>query len=200
MDDAGTVRIGIAEREAAVTALGEHFAAGRLDPGEYETRVEAATAARSRADLLPLFADLPGPHPPAVVAGSPRPGTLPDDLRAALAAEGLLFLAEDLDAAMAYRRYRTPRQRIFRQTVPVRGAVAVTRLRLVVWAAAAKRVDLAFADARWDAALTVTVDRAGRLHIVGRVDPFHPDRSGRIEYRFATPQARAVADLVHASR
>jgi hypothetical protein len=57
------VRIGFVEREAAAAALGGHFAAGRLDPGEYASRVEAATAARNRADLVPLFADLPGPNP-----------------------------------------------------------------------------------------------------------------------------------------
>jgi hypothetical protein len=203
VDDAGTVRIGYAEREAAVAALGEHLAAGRLDPDEYSSRVEAATAARSRAELVPLFADLPRPNAvpvtPAVMA-EPRPGTLPDDLRATLAADGLLFWAEDLDGTMTYRRYRASGHRIFRRTVKMRGAVAVTRQRLVVWAAAAKRVDLAFADARWDSALTIAVDRSGRLRIVAWVGPFHPDRSGRIEYRFTTPHAREVVDLVHASR
>ncbi len=56
-----TVRIGTAERERASEALGEHFAAGRLDTGELETRLRGAYAARTRADLDILFADLPGP-------------------------------------------------------------------------------------------------------------------------------------------
>jgi TM2 domain-containing membrane protein YozV len=53
------VRIGNAEREAAVRELGEHYATGRLDATEYEERTTAAYAARTADDLEPLFADLP---------------------------------------------------------------------------------------------------------------------------------------------
>jgi hypothetical protein len=53
------LRIGDAEREAAVTAIGEHYAAGRLDRDELEERIEAAWRARTRADLAVLFTDLP---------------------------------------------------------------------------------------------------------------------------------------------
>ena len=54
------VRIGDAERDAAVSALGDHFAAGRLTREEFDERVEAAMTARVGTDLVPLFADLPG--------------------------------------------------------------------------------------------------------------------------------------------
>ncbi len=54
------LRIGDAERDAAVAALGEHYAAGRLTKPEFEERAEVAAAARFDADLAPLFADLPG--------------------------------------------------------------------------------------------------------------------------------------------
>lgn len=65
----GPVRVGHSEREAAVRALGEHFAEGRLDSEEFEERASAAYAARTTDDLAPLFADLPRPvaHPPAPV-------------------------------------------------------------------------------------------------------------------------------------
>lgn len=56
------LRIADADREAAVAALGEHFAVGRLTKEEYDERCEAAWAARTQAELRPLFADLPGPH------------------------------------------------------------------------------------------------------------------------------------------
>ena len=58
------MRIGDAEREAAVTALGEHYAAGRLTLEEYDERTSRAYAARTLADLWPLFRDLPGRHGP----------------------------------------------------------------------------------------------------------------------------------------
>jgi len=53
------LRIGDVERERAVTALGEHFAAGRLTRDEFDERSEAAWAARTEAELAPLFTDLP---------------------------------------------------------------------------------------------------------------------------------------------
>uniref|UniRef100_UPI001C243A1D DUF1707 SHOCT-like domain-containing protein n=1 Tax=Nocardia alni TaxID=2815723 RepID=UPI001C243A1D len=58
------VRIGTAEREQAAAALGEHFAAGRLEVDEYDDRVGRAYTAKTNADLAALFSDLPRPAPP----------------------------------------------------------------------------------------------------------------------------------------
>lgn len=66
---AGQVRVGDAEREAAVTALGEHYAAGRLTLEEYDQRTSHAFSARTAADLWRLFCDLPALPPP------PEPST-----------------------------------------------------------------------------------------------------------------------------
>jgi hypothetical protein len=71
MSSPDPVRIGNREREAAVRELGEHFAEGRLDPEEYEERATAAHAARTAADLAPLFADLPRPDAQPTVAVPP---------------------------------------------------------------------------------------------------------------------------------
>jgi hypothetical protein len=65
------LRIGDMERDAAVAALGEHFAAGRLNKDEYDERSGAAWVARTAADLIPLFVDLPAPHPQAPTASRP---------------------------------------------------------------------------------------------------------------------------------
>src|SRR5215212_4587211 len=67
----GSLRIGDAERIAAATALGDHFAAGRLDQVEFDQRLAGAYAARIFADLDPLFADLPEPRPAAPVPAAP---------------------------------------------------------------------------------------------------------------------------------
>jgi len=56
------LRIGDREREAALTALGEHFAAGRITKDEYDERSAVIWAARTNSQLWPVFADLPGPH------------------------------------------------------------------------------------------------------------------------------------------
>jgi Domain of unknown function (DUF1707) len=56
------------ERERVAEALRTHAAAGRLDPQELEERLGLALAARTRADLVPVVADLPAPE-----ARAPRP-------------------------------------------------------------------------------------------------------------------------------
>jgi hypothetical protein len=79
------LRVGDAERRAAMLALDAHLEAGRLSVDEYGDRSAAAVTAVHRRDLAALFADLPAPHPslprragdpavPAVpVAGEVRP-------------------------------------------------------------------------------------------------------------------------------
>lgn len=47
------------DRERAVRALREHFAAGRLSSAELEERVAAAYSARERTELRALTRDLP---------------------------------------------------------------------------------------------------------------------------------------------
>jgi hypothetical protein len=66
---AGPVRIGDAERDQAVSLLGDHFAAGRLNREELDERIDQAMQAKFSTDLRPLFVDLPGPAEPA--AGRP---------------------------------------------------------------------------------------------------------------------------------
>jgi len=65
------LRIGTAERNAAMAALDAHLEAGRLDPVEYGERSARITDARTVDDLLPLFDDLPAPHPDLPGARSP---------------------------------------------------------------------------------------------------------------------------------
>ena len=60
------MRVGTADRQAAMDALADHFAQGRLDPDEFGERSAAAYAARTAGELEDLFHDLPPtPWPPA---------------------------------------------------------------------------------------------------------------------------------------
>lgn len=65
------MRLSDAERDEAIEALSEHVRTGRLDIDEYGTRSAQVTAARTRRDLVPLFEDLPEPHPSALAAPEP---------------------------------------------------------------------------------------------------------------------------------
>lgn len=53
------IRIGDAERDEAVSGLGDHFAAGRLTREELDDRIDKAMQAKFTTELDPLFADLP---------------------------------------------------------------------------------------------------------------------------------------------
>lgn len=59
MADPGQIRVSDADRERVVEELHEHTVAGRLTSEEYEERLEAVYAARTRADLDALRTDLP---------------------------------------------------------------------------------------------------------------------------------------------
>jgi hypothetical protein len=72
--DSLDLRIGDAEREEALTALGEHMTAGRLDIDEYGDRAAKVAAARTRNELVVLFTDLPAPKP---AFGSPAAAVQP---------------------------------------------------------------------------------------------------------------------------
>ncbi len=60
-----TIRIGDADREAAVALLGEQYALGRLSKEEFDERSDAVWSARTNGDLSPLFTDLPVGRAPA---------------------------------------------------------------------------------------------------------------------------------------
>ncbi|MFN8191701.1 MAG: DUF1707 domain-containing protein [Nocardioidaceae bacterium] len=70
-----SLRLSDAERDEAARVLGEHFAQGRLSADEHGDRAEQLWAARTYADLVPLFRDLPGGTPIRPV--TPRMATRP---------------------------------------------------------------------------------------------------------------------------
>jgi hypothetical protein len=55
------LRIGDAERDAAATDLGEHYAAGRLSLDELNERLDEVFSAKTHGQLSRIMADLPGP-------------------------------------------------------------------------------------------------------------------------------------------
>jgi hypothetical protein len=75
--ESDNLRIGTAEREAAVKILSEHMSAGRLTLSEYEQRMSGALESLTRADLRVLFTDLPDPHPAFMTPPSVAPPSLP---------------------------------------------------------------------------------------------------------------------------
>lgn len=75
MDD--SIRVSDADRDRVTAQLRDHFAAGRITPGELDERLSAALNAKTFGDLRPLMADLPEPVPAPPRAAHPRPAGPP---------------------------------------------------------------------------------------------------------------------------
>jgi Domain of unknown function (DUF1707) len=73
--DPSDLRIGNPERQMAIEALETHLTAKRLNSAEYEQRIESCELARTQAELLRIFYDLPAPHPqlPSAAAQAAEP-------------------------------------------------------------------------------------------------------------------------------
>jgi hypothetical protein len=70
------LRMSAAEREQAAGELGEHYVQGRLTAEEHSERLDQIWAARTRAELTPIFQDLPGRYAPQPF-GPPFPQSFP---------------------------------------------------------------------------------------------------------------------------
>jgi uncharacterized protein DUF1707 len=94
--DEPRMRAGDADRQRVVEQLGQHFAHGRLDVGEFDERAGRAHTAVYLDQLPPLLADLPAaPAPQVTPVQRPRRALRPADwpARAAIAVVvGLLLL------------------------------------------------------------------------------------------------------------
>ena len=85
------LRIGDAEREQAAAALGEHYAQGRLTADEHAERLDQIWAARTRAELQPVFRDLPDPARRTTPARPAAAAATSGAVRAGRAARRLLL-------------------------------------------------------------------------------------------------------------
>ena len=70
MDD--SIRVSDADRDRVTAQLRDHFAAGRITPGELDERLSAALNAKTFGELRRIMADLPGPVP-APLGAAPGP-------------------------------------------------------------------------------------------------------------------------------
>jgi hypothetical protein len=72
MVDSPDLRAGDEDRDHTITLIREAFAEGRLDAGEFETRMTSAQSARTYGELAALVSDLPvqPPSAPVVVPAS----------------------------------------------------------------------------------------------------------------------------------
>ncbi|WP_018636472.1 hypothetical protein [Parafrankia elaeagni] len=122
-------------------------------------------------------------------------GQLPAPLRDELEAEKLVLLAEGLPGSITYRHYRAPGQRSNWRKEAVTGAIAVTALRLVVWAGRGKNIDVPLAGP-FLAAIEIGLESPNQVRFAYDAGKFSPVRSGAVEVRLRTPRAADVVALL----
>ena len=123
-DERPPIRIGTAERDAAMKALDVHLAAGRLDVDEYGERSVRASVATTAPELAALFVDLPAPHPSLPgVPGPPEPAPPLPALRepSGLEVWGPRLMA--LSPFIAVGLFLLTKQWIFFLLIPIAGVV-----------------------------------------------------------------------------
>ena len=69
MDD--SIRVSDGDRDRVTAQLSDHFAAGRITPGELDERLSAALSAKTFGDLGRIMADLPRSVPAPLGAVAP---------------------------------------------------------------------------------------------------------------------------------
>jgi Domain of unknown function (DUF1707) len=120
------IRIGTAERDAAMKALDAHLEAGRLDVDEYGERSARASVATTAPELAALFDDLPAPHPelpgiPGLPAPAPPPAPPARTGPSGLDVWGPRLVA--LSPFIAVALFLLTRQWIFFLLIPVAGVL-----------------------------------------------------------------------------
>jgi hypothetical protein len=86
------LRVGDADRQAAVAELQQHYVEGRLSSEELSERVSHALSARTFADLSSLLADLPGLTPHGQDQLPPGPQRQPDQWRTSWLSPSIMLL------------------------------------------------------------------------------------------------------------
>jgi hypothetical protein len=122
-------------------------------------------------------------------------GTLPDDLRAELTAEGLDQEEEGIRGTVTYRNYRAPHRRSKWRRQWIRAALAITDRRLLVAIRGRPFVNVSWDDPRLDE-LEMSVGDDDRLLMAFDAGLFDERRSGRVELRLRPAHPRLALEQI----
>jgi hypothetical protein len=120
----------------------------------------------------------------------------PDEL-ARHTADGVLLHARKLPARVELTDFRAPGRASSQRVLRSSGGVLVTGTRFVMWAMGDRQLDLA-REKLPSEQLAVTVDDDS-VGFDFRAEDFHQDRSGRVQVRLRTDDARAIQEWATSS-
>ena len=122
-------------------------------------------------------------------------GKVPARLTSQLKAEGLILFDDGVKGSVTYRDFRAPGKRFGWKRQWFAGAIALTKLRLVGVAYSKFLINVPLTDERIHK-LRYSVEDNGALCVAFDASLFHADWTGTIEYRFKTPEAQRLVQLL----
>jgi hypothetical protein len=123
----GEIRASDADRDRALSELGEAFRAGRITIGEFDERSGQALASRTGRELTALLADLPPVSPPAPRVAAPVAASHVFASRTAFAAAITAMCCTALAVGAAVNHGPSPEQQEFIREWAARHGMQVPR-------------------------------------------------------------------------
>jgi hypothetical protein len=122
-------------------------------------------------------------------------GKFPAPLTAELQREGILLQDEGIRASVTYLDFRAPGRYFNWKRQWYTAAIALTEVRLVALRYSQPIINVPLTDERLRG-LQFSLEEGETLRVAFDAALFHHDWSGRIEYRFRTPQAQRFLDML----
>lgn len=121
-------------------------------------------------------------------------GKLPESIMSPLQTEGIVLFDEAVKGSVTYRNFHKPGKRTAWERRWFRGAIVLTKARLLALWGADPLINVPLADPRLG---SMEFSFEGKDVFCTRFDAglFHDDWSGTIEYRFHTDQAKQFLEL-----
>lgn len=122
-------------------------------------------------------------------------GKIPAQYEAALKSEGIILSDEGIKGSVTYIDFRSPGKYSGWRRQWYTASIALTQSRLAAYRSTMPIIDVPLTDERFRQ-LNFSLEENGALLVAFDASLFHNDWSGKIEYRFQTPQAQAFLDKI----
>jgi hypothetical protein len=123
-------------------------------------------------------------------------GKIPEHLAAQLKAEGILLLDEGIKGSVTYKDFRSPLRYANWKRQWYTASIALTETRLFALRFSQTIVNVPLSDERIRS-MNFSLESNGALLAAFDAALFHPDWSGKIEYRFRTEYGPEFLNQLH---